>query len=109
MNGFSFCALTGKKEIMNLGGINNKGKEKVFLISTTHGGETHAIRAGIKTIQEFKTENVIQHNHFIGNTIITKTSQLILEKGLNENIEIIPCPWMVAFVFKIVKRKNVIV
>lgn len=99
-NGFSFCALTGKKEIMNLGGINNKGKEKVFLISTTHGGETHAIRAGIKTIQEFKTENVIQHNHFIGNTIITKTSQLILEKGLNENIEIIPCPWMVAFVFK---------
>ena len=42
-NGFSFCALTGKKEIMDLGGILEEGKEKVFLISTTHGGETNAI------------------------------------------------------------------
>jgi glutamate-1-semialdehyde aminotransferase len=30
-NGFSFCALTGKKEIMELGGIRRKGEEKVFL------------------------------------------------------------------------------
>ena len=29
-NGFSFCALTGKKEIMNLGGILNEGEEKSF-------------------------------------------------------------------------------
>ena len=29
-NGFSFCALTGKKEIMDLGGILEEGKEKVF-------------------------------------------------------------------------------
>src|SRR5690606_14054958 len=46
-NGFSFCALTGKKEIMELGGIRAVGKEKVFLISTTHGGETHALAAGL--------------------------------------------------------------
>ena len=57
-NGFSFCALTGKKDIMDLGGILNKGEEKVFLISSTHGGETNAIRAGLKTIEEFKNNNV---------------------------------------------------
>ena len=34
-----------------------------FLISTTHGGETNAIRAGIKTIQEFKDKDVIEHIH----------------------------------------------
>ncbi|MEO0405469.1 MAG: aminotransferase class III-fold pyridoxal phosphate-dependent enzyme, partial [Bacteroidota bacterium] len=34
-NGFSFCALTGKKEIMELGGINRKGEKKLFLVSTT--------------------------------------------------------------------------
>lgn len=99
-NGFSFCALTGKKEIMDLGGITNEGQEKVFLISTTHGGETHAIRAGIKTIEEFKHHNVIQHNHLLGNTIIEKTKELIQENGLENYIEIIPCPWMVAFLFK---------
>ena len=29
-NGFSFCALTGKKEIMELGGIKQKTSERVF-------------------------------------------------------------------------------
>ena len=58
-NGFSFCALTGKKEIMELGGINRPGEEKVFLISTTHGGETHAMAACLATIEEFQKKNVV--------------------------------------------------
>ena len=99
-NGFSFCALTGKKEIMDLGGIKNQGKEKVFLISTTHGGETHAIRAGIKTIEEFKDKNVIKHNHKIGNLIIDKTQEIINRIQLEDFIEITPCPWMIVFSFK---------
>ena len=57
-NGFSFCALTGKEEIMKLGGIKNKGMEKVFLTSTTHGGETHSIRAAIQTINIFLENKV---------------------------------------------------
>ena len=99
-NGFSFCALTGKKGIMDLGGILNKGEEKVFLISSTHGGETNAIRAGLKTIEEFKDNNVIDHIYAIGDELIKKTKALIEEKKLTRFIEIIPCPWMVSFVFK---------
>ena len=99
-NGFSFCALTGKKDIMDLGGILNKGEEKVFLISSTHGGETNAIRAGLKTIEEFKNNNVIDHIHAKGDELIKKTKALIEEKKLTRFIEIIPCPWMVSFVFK---------
>ena len=37
-NGFSIAALVGKKEIMRLGGIYHD-KERVFLLSTTHGAE----------------------------------------------------------------------
>lgn len=99
-NGFSFCALTGKKEIMDLGGILSEGEEKVFLISSTHGGETHAIRAGIKTIEEFKENNIIDHIHSIGNKLIEKTTALIKEKALSAFIDVVPCPWMVSFVFK---------
>ena len=99
-NGFSFCALTGKKDIMDLGGILAEGEEKVFLISSTHGGETNAIRAGIKTIEEFKDNNVIDHIHAKGDELIKKTKELIEEKKLTRFIEIIPCPWMVSFVFK---------
>lgn len=104
-NGFSFCALTGKKEIMDLGGILEEGKEKVFLISTTHGGETNAIRAGIKTIQEFKNKDVIGHIHAIGNELIKKVSSLIVENQVEEFIEIIPSPWMPTFIFKNKERE----
>lgn len=99
-NGFSFCALTGKKEIMDLGGILDEGKEKVFLISTTHGGETNSIRAGIKTIEEFNDHNVIKHTHTIGNQLINKVKALIVANQVEEFIDVIPCPWMPAFIFK---------
>lgn len=99
-NGFSFCALTGKKEIMALGGIKNKGEEKVFLTSTTHGGETHAIRAAIETISIFKAKNVILHNHTIGDKFISLANALIEKYGIQNLIEIIPCNWIIAFTFK---------
>ena len=77
---FHFCALTGKKEIMELGGINREGEEKVFLISTTHGGETHGLTAAIATIDEYKNKNVIAHTHAIGKKLIDLCSQLIKRK-----------------------------
>lgn len=99
-NGFSFCALTGKKEIMELGGINREGEEKVFLISTTHGGETHGLTAAIATIDEYKNKNVIAHTHAIGKKLIDLCNQLIKENNLTDYIEIMPSIWMPVFVFK---------
>lgn len=99
-NGFSFCALTGTKEVMELGGINRPGKEKVFLISTTHGGETHAIAAGLATIDVYEKENVIAHNHSIGNYLNTLSKQAIDRNGLSDFIELAPCDWMPVFIFK---------
>lgn len=99
-NGFSFCALTGKKEIMELGGINRVGEEKVFLISTTHGGETHAMAACLATMNEFKTKKVIEHNHSIGNYLIQQLNKLLSEKGLKDFINVSDSNWMVAFGFK---------
>lgn len=99
-NGFSFCALTGKKEIMELGGINRPGKEKVFLISTTHGGETHSMAAGLATMNEFKTKNVIGHNHGIGDFLIKESKALFAKKGLKDFLEVSESNWMVAYTFK---------
>ncbi len=99
-NGFSFCALTGKKEIMELGGIRNKGAEKVFLISTTHGGETHSIAAALATIDEFEKHNVIEHNHSIGKLLNDLCNEVITSEDLNGYIELAPSDWMPLFVFK---------
>lgn len=99
-NGFSFCALTGKKEVMELGGIRNIGQEKVFLVSTTHGGETHAMAAAMATIDEFENNNVIEHNHAIGKYANKVCQEIITKHDLNEYIEIAPSYWMPAFVFR---------
>lgn len=64
-NGFSVSALVGQKDIMKLGGIDHD-EERMFLLSTTHGGETHSIAAAIKCIQEIKRTNAIKHFWSIG-------------------------------------------
>lgn len=99
-NGYSFCALTGTKEVMELGGIRNEGAEKVFLISTTHGGETSAIAAGLATIEVFETKNVVEHNHTIGELLINCLDTLLIELKLSKYIEIIHCNWALSFIFK---------
>jgi glutamate-1-semialdehyde 2,1-aminomutase len=58
-NGFAISALAGKREIMELGGLRHN-KERVFLLSTTHGAETHAMAAAIANIQFYKSHNVIE-------------------------------------------------
>ncbi|MCS6808538.1 MAG: glutamate-1-semialdehyde 2,1-aminomutase [Bacteroidota bacterium] len=99
-NGFSFCALTGRKEVMELGGIRNKGAEKLFLISSTHGGETHAIAAGLATISEFMKHNVVAHNHAIGERFIARNREVIARHGLSDYIEVVPAQWMPIMIFK---------
>ena len=99
-NGFSFCALTGTKEIMKLGGITNIGEEKVFLISTTHGGETHAMAAANATIDVFQQQHVVKHNHQIGDSLILGCQEAIIAAGGSHLADVIPCKWLVAFNFK---------
>jgi len=58
-NGFSVSALAGRREIMKLGGIDHD-QERVFLLSTTHGGETHGLAAALATMQVYQDEPVIE-------------------------------------------------
>ncbi|MBV9988149.1 MAG: glutamate-1-semialdehyde 2,1-aminomutase [Chitinophagaceae bacterium] len=99
-NGFSFCALTGKKEIMELGGIRRKGEEKVFLISTTHGAETHAIAAAMATIHSFREHHVIDHLNKTGARLIELSRQVIAKHKLESFIDILACDWQPVFLFR---------
>lgn len=44
-NGFSLAAVTGKREFMKVGAIDEPGMERTFLLSSTHGGEMPALGA----------------------------------------------------------------
>src|SRR6185436_16445321 len=41
-NGFALSALVGRRDVMERGGLRHDA-ERVFLLSTTHGAETHAL------------------------------------------------------------------
>ena len=99
-NGFSFCALTGTKEVMGLGGITDAGAEKVFLISTTHGGETTAIAAALATLGEFKSHAVIAHNQALGQQLVNGAIDAVQKEGLGGVVDVVNCPWMPSFIFR---------
>jgi len=98
-NGFSFCCLTGKREIMELGGIKAKGKEKLFLISTTHGGETCSIAAALATMEEFQKHDVIGHNHRLGEKYMQETKNIIHKHHLQNHIKVLQFPWHVSLAY----------
>jgi glutamate-1-semialdehyde 2,1-aminomutase len=86
-NGFSACALTGRAEIMELGGIRREGDDKLFLISTTHGAETIGLAAMISTIQEFKKHNMIESNWQRGTIFQQRLEQIISRHGLSQFLQ----------------------
>lgn len=91
-NGFSIAALTGKKEIMELGGISHP-KERVFLLSTTQGAENHALAAAIATINVYREENVIGRLWKTGEKLRGEIRKIIAELNLDGYFQILgrPC------------------
>jgi glutamate-1-semialdehyde 2,1-aminomutase len=96
-NGFSLSALTGKKELMDLGGIQHES-ERVFLLSTTHGAETHTLAAAIETINVYKNENVIKTLYRQGKRLTDGINHCTSELGLNEYFQVAGRPSNLIFI-----------
>jgi len=103
-NGFSCCMLAGKKEIMELGGINHK-KERVFLISTTHGAETHALAAALATIKAVKENDLPARNKRMGEILKKDLEALIESRGLSEYVTIKGHPCWLLMQFRNEKKE----
>jgi glutamate-1-semialdehyde 2,1-aminomutase len=92
-NGFSVSALAGKREFMRLGGLHHTDRQRVFLLSTTHGGETHALAAAIATMRVYRDEPVIEHLYRRGERLRRDLEEVISHIGLSEHVKIVgkPC------------------
>jgi len=58
-NGFAISALAGMREIMRLGGLDHD-RPRVFLLSTTHGAEGHALAAAMETMRIYREQAVVE-------------------------------------------------
>ncbi len=95
-NGFSVSALTGKRQFMELGGLRHD-RERVFLLSTTHGAETHGLAAAMATIDVYKQEPVIETLYARGRRLQEEGKQIIARHGLTQHIQIIGRPCCLVF------------
>ena len=98
-NGFALSALLGKRKIMELGGLFHN-KERVFLLSTTHGAENHALAAAIATLHAYQTQDVVGHLHRQGETLKNRINNISNELGLQNHIRVIGRPCNLVFTTK---------
>jgi len=86
-NGFAIAALAGKREIMRLGGLEHD-LPRVFLLSTTHGAETHALAASLETIRIYQEQNVVEFLWSQGERLRTLINQSIVANRLEGLFEL---------------------
>lgn len=91
-NGFSVSALAGKKELMCLGGLEHE-RERVFLLSLTHGAESHCLAATLEVMRIYQREPVIDVLWSQGKRLAEGINQSIAEHKLDGYFEVIgkPC------------------
>lgn len=96
-NGFSLSALAGRAEVMEAGGLGH-ARERVFLLSSTHGGETHALAAGLATIETYRSEPVIETLYARGARLREGVEAIVGSLGIAEHFGLAGRPCNLVFV-----------
>jgi glutamate-1-semialdehyde 2,1-aminomutase len=96
-NGFSVSALVGRREIMELGGLHHD-RRRVFLLSTTHGAETHGLAAALETMRIYEREPVIEHLWHQGERLARGVGLAVAEVGLEDYVQVVGKPCNLAYV-----------
>lgn len=83
-NGFSVAAVAGKRDIMELGSIEFAGRERLFLLSTTHGAEMSGLGAFVKTMELMQRDRVVDHIWHYGQQLIDLINTKAAQAGIAE-------------------------
>lgn len=95
-NGFSISALAGKRELMELGGLNTDAS-RVFLLSTTHGGETTGLAAYLAVADDYAQRDVIGILESQGRRLETELRAAIADAGAADHISVFGRPSALVF------------
>jgi glutamate-1-semialdehyde 2,1-aminomutase len=96
-NGFSVSALAGKREFMRLGGLDHTDRPRVFLLSTTHGAETHALAAAIANMRVYRDEPVIEHLRRQGDKLREGIGEVARRHGVDGHFKVLGRSCCLAF------------
>ncbi|GFE58480.1 glutamate-1-semialdehyde 2,1-aminomutase [Geobacter sp. AOG1] len=91
-NGFSVAAIAGRREIMELGSIELEGRERLFLLSTTHGAEMAGMGAFVASVAFLKKYNVIEQLWEYGKKLINLINQTAQSLGIEKYFQALGVP-----------------
>jgi glutamate-1-semialdehyde 2,1-aminomutase len=86
-NGFSVSCIAGRREIMELGSIEFEGRERLFLLSTTHGAEMSGLGAFVATMRMMQREKVVEHLWSYGSSLQALITQKAGEHGVTHSLK----------------------
>ncbi|MCS6763628.1 MAG: glutamate-1-semialdehyde 2,1-aminomutase [Candidatus Protistobacter heckmanni] len=86
-NGFSVSCVAGRREIMELGSIEFEGRERVFLLSTTHGAEMSGLGAFVATMKFMREHPVVEHLWDYGAKLIALLREKAEEHGVSHSFK----------------------
>lgn len=95
-NGFSVSALVGKRDLMQLGGFDH-ARERVFLLSTTHGAETHGLAAALATMKVYREQPVVQTLWARGERLAEGLRRAAESAGVAQQVPILGKPCCLVF------------
>ncbi|WP_372341320.1 glutamate-1-semialdehyde 2,1-aminomutase [Streptomyces sp. CC224E] len=84
-NGFAVSALAGRRDLMERGGLRHSG-ERVFLLSTTHGAETHSLAAAMAVQTTYVEEGITARLHALGERLAAGVREAASSMGVAEHV-----------------------
>ncbi|MEU5895221.1 glutamate-1-semialdehyde 2,1-aminomutase [Streptomyces venezuelae] len=84
-NGFAVSALAGRRALMERGGLRHSA-ERVFLLSTTHGAETHSLAAAMAVQTVYVEEGVTARLHALGERLAAGVRDAAASMGVGDHV-----------------------
>jgi glutamate-1-semialdehyde 2,1-aminomutase len=95
-NGFPISALAGKREFMELGGLRTE-RDRVFLLSTTHGPESGSLAAFRAVAAEYTTGDPVARMEDAGRMLADGVNTIAAELGIADHLQVLGRPSCLIF------------
>ena len=95
-NGFAISALAGKRDLMEIGGLNTDAS-RVFLLSTTHGAETTGLAAYLAVSAAYAERDVVAEMEVQGTKLRSGLEQVASDAGMSEYVVFLGRPSCLLF------------
>lgn len=84
-NGFAVSALAGRRDLMERGGLRHS-HDRVFLLSTTHGAETHSLAAAMAVQTTYVEEDITAQLHALGERLAASVREAAAVTGVGDHL-----------------------